>query len=173
MTLTEWAALVGAITGPLGLMVGVLVYFRDRARVVVDVTWGMKAFGPGPYDPNKEYGCVTVVNIGRRPIFLSHVHLLLPEKAAGEFNHFVLSEGIQGRTFAEGDEPAKYWIDQSLLAEYSPLWHKMRAAAIGSAGRNHKSDWLISKPPWAEDAPDYPAAVFWNKVRNRLRRLLP
>jgi hypothetical protein len=60
----DWAALIGAVTGPVGLAIALMVYVRDRARVLVFLSWDMKQ--------NENPGHLAVVRIsiiGRRSIY--------------------------------------------------------------------------------------------------------
>ena len=74
MTLNDWATLVGILAGTIGLVLGVLNYLRDRAKVTITLQWDRVIAGEGPYDKEKTWGQVTVANCGRRTIYVSHVH---------------------------------------------------------------------------------------------------
>jgi len=65
MDLSDTVALIGAVTGPLGLLLGLLVYFRDRAVVQVSLQWDLELYGPSS-KPDAAIYMITIRNIGRR-----------------------------------------------------------------------------------------------------------
>ena len=165
--------MIGAITGPLGLVIARLVYFRDRAKVRVTLMFDMQGSGGASQAP-EGYCVVRVHNIGRRPIYLSHAHLTVPRWARNRLSasHVLLSVGIQGVTIAEGGPPHMIPTPQTGLAKYAEIWPYMRAAVVDAAGRTHYSAWPTRKPEWAGNHSPR-LRVFTNKIRNHLRRLRP
>lgn len=78
--LTAWiaivgliTAIVGLITGVLGSVLGILNYLRDNGTLKVDLA--MKVLRSE--HPGKVWGRVTAANMGRRPVFLEAVELML------------------------------------------------------------------------------------------------
>jgi hypothetical protein len=173
LDLKDASSLIGAITGPLGLVVALLVYFRDRAKVLVTLSFDMQGFG-GLAEVPDGYFVVNIHNIGRRPIYLSHAHLTVPRWARKRVGttHFLLGSGLQGVTIAEGGAPHMVPTRQTGLAKFAEIWPYIRAAVVDAAGRTHYSDWPTRKPEWAGNH-SLRLRVFTNKIRNRLRRLRP
>src|SRR5215216_3601206 len=98
-------------------------------------------------DPEKEVGVVTVANVGRRPIYVSHVALILPSYFS--WNYMVLPEGISGMRLAEGDAPRRFLIEHDEIAKKLAeereiqkcphVWKKVRAEVSDSAGKQYYS----------------------------------
>lgn len=148
VTLTDLAAIGGLIFGLTGMILGFLNFFRDRPSVQVYLKWDMKSIGNPQYSVDKLWGVVSVTNIGRRPIFISHVHLKVPK--GYDSTHLLLSEGIKGDRISEGDKPVNYMIDQEGLAEFKKDWKSLVAVVIDSTGKEHKSPKIKTKPSWAK-----------------------
>lgn len=106
ITLTDVLAVVGALVGTAGFVLGILNYLRDAPKVRVTLLWDMKFSGDRRYDVNKNYCLVRVTNTGRRPIYVSHASLKLPK--GYPHTHLVLGEALQGNKLAEGDPPKTY-----------------------------------------------------------------
>lgn len=172
MNITDFAALVGAITGPAALLIAFLVYFRDRAGVDVGMQWDMSTYGPGS-DAGKTYLVVTAHNVGRRPIYVSHAHIRLPRGADPEVSHIILIGAVEGKTLPEGAAPYLVHADQEGLDKYAGLWWKLRATVIDSAGKHYHSDWPTKAPLSGSDVAPPFGAVAWNQIRNWARRRLP
>ena len=173
LTATQILSLIGAITGPVGTVVSLLVYFRDRAKVRVVLAFDMQGFGALPKVPEM-YFAVRIFNIGRRPIYLDLAHIVFPKSARKQTSvtHFLLSSGVQGVKLNEGDAPHIIPTRQTQLAKFPALWPYMRAGIVDAAGHQYYSDWPTQKPEWADDH-EHRFRVFTNKIRNRLRRLRP
>ncbi len=148
MTITDIGALLGVIFGTAGLVLGIMNYLRDRPEVVVTLKWDMKVTDNPVYDPNKNWGFVTVSNVGRRPIYISHASITIP-KGYGH-NYLLLWEGLRGQRLAEGDPPVDYVLAQDKLEKYKKVWKKMRAVVFDTAGKKYYSKVDKSRPPsWA------------------------
>ena len=168
MTLTDIVALVGAVTGPMGLLIAVLVYFRDRAAVLVSMQWDMESFGATGLDPKKTYVAVNIGNIGRRPIYVSHVHVAFPNGKLGLF-----TSGLKGITLKEGDPPHLVQANQADMHRHASIWWHLRATVIDAAGRHYHSDWPTKAPSWATSVVPPRGALACTLFRNWLRRRLP
>lgn len=143
------ASLVGIALGALGATLGVMNYLRDRSRVIVTLQWDWTIVGRPELEGWERWGLVTLPNIGRRPIFVSHVALLSPKGVPGRL--LFLPEGIQPRTPNEADPPVRVLIDQKGLREYAPFWRDIRAQVRDSSNRVWKSKKSPkdSVPSWA------------------------
>lgn len=149
MTITDYAALIGIISGISGLTLGIIIFLRDKGKVSVTLKWDMKPYGDTKYDKNKLYGVVTVTNIGRRPVFFSHVALKLPRRHK-EKQYIILFEGITGKKLSEGDQPAQYMIDQDGLDRFSKDWNRIRAEVSMSTGKKYFSKRVREIPSWVK-----------------------
>src|SRR3970040_1774745 len=95
LTLQEIAALLGVIFGVSGCVLGIANFLRDRPRVKITQQWDMRVTPNLVYDPNKTWGVITVRNAGRRPVYVSHVSLMLPRGA--EAKYLTLLEAVAGK----------------------------------------------------------------------------
>ncbi len=68
---TEITALIGAVVGTAGFVLGVINDLRDRPEVSVSLLWDMTVTDNPRYDPNKEWGPVIARNVGRRLVYIS------------------------------------------------------------------------------------------------------
>lgn len=91
MSISETTALLGLIFGLIGTTIGVFNYLRDRGRVVVLLQWDMAMTGE---DTTKRFACITVTNVGRRAVYISHTALRLPK--GEEISHFLIRDGLKG-----------------------------------------------------------------------------
>lgn len=172
MELRDWASLVGAVTGPFGLGLALLVYFRDRAKVDVSVSWDMRVTG-GRADDTRQVALLTVRNIGRRPVYVSHAHFVAPGSDGVETPAAILTESIRGVVLPEGAPPQHYEIDQSNMKADAHHWWKVRGGITEASGKSHYTDWLVVAPEWADGFPAPKMAIWWNRIKNRARRYLP
>jgi hypothetical protein len=148
MGLTETAALVGVLTGTAGLVLGILNHIRDRAKIRVALQWDMGIANDPNYDPDRLYGLVTVTNVGRRPIYISHTSLKLPK--GYKLSYLLCAEAIYGKRLGEGEPPVTYVLQQEGMREYKRDWRKVRALVIDSAGTAYYSSKVREMPSWAK-----------------------
>ncbi len=101
------------------------------------------------YDHTKPWGVVSVTNVGRRPIYVSHTALKLPK--GYDHSHLVLMEGVKGVKLTEGDPTKTFIVNQEGMEVYSKDWKKIIAQVNDSSGKA----WKLSKrknkkkPSWA------------------------
>lgn len=158
MTPTQMAALIGAVTGPLGLLISVLTYLRDRPRLWVSMAADMRIHNSEKYDPEKVFLVATVSNVGRRPEYVELVALLHPDGQCGMVNDvFFNPNEVQ-----EGKPPAKYLVEQDLITGLEQQWPGILALVRTSSGRQYRSRFLHSPPR------SCPAIGFIPKFRLRL-----
>lgn len=150
MNITQVTGLLGLIFGLVGMVLGVLNYLRDRASVQVSLKWDMSVTDNPLYDPKKKWGVVRIGNVGRRPIFVSHVALRLPKGL--DKTHLVLNDGIAGVRLAEGDATKTYILSQEGLGDFAPHWQKIVAQVSDVTGREWTSKQLRKTdiPSWAK-----------------------
>ena len=154
-SLKDILGVIGTITGTIGCTLGILNYLYDRAKIVVNLKWDMEPWGHTHLNKDEFYGCITVANIGRRSIFISHASLKLP----GKDEYLVLLEGIKGEKLSEGDKPKFYPIRQVGLEKYSNDWHKIKACVTDSAGKTYYSLPTSKRPSWGKQQ-----SCLFNKV---------
>src|SRR5208282_2857943 len=96
IVLTQVLAVVAAMVGTAGFVLGILNYMRDAPRVRVTLIWDMV-----DGRTNERFDFIRVANVGRRPIYISHAALKLPR--GYQHTHLVLHEGLQGDRLVEGN----------------------------------------------------------------------
>jgi hypothetical protein len=145
ITLSDVAAIIGMVLGTAGFVTSVLSYFRDRPVVKVTLKWNMQQAGT-----EKVSGVVRVTNLGRRPVFIGAVALLVPK--GFKDSHLLLMESIPGKKLSEGDGPAGYLVNYDGLEKYAEKWRDVRGSAEDSAGRTYVSKKLPERdiPSWAK-----------------------
>ena len=168
--ITSTLAVVGAVTGPIGAVLGWITFWRDRPRLKVELIWDQLPFGNTGFAPGTSLAYVRIANIGRRPIYFSHVHIE-PQEVGGA--HTLLTSGIKGQSLAEGSEPHVVPVKQQGLDDlFAANWWRVRAAVIDSSGQIYRSRWVVRKPSFAtEEAP--PLALVLARLSNWLADHLP
>lgn len=143
--LNDIATTIGLITGVSGFSLAVLNYWRDNPKVRVELQWDLKEAGTDEF-----LGIIRVSNVGRRPIFVSHVALRLPK--GFDESYLVLHGGIIGYRLAEGDKPLTYRVEYEGLSKYRTNWQNVRAQISDSTSKVWLSRKLNkrSKPSWAK-----------------------
>lgn len=156
LTLNDLATLIGILLGTAGFILGIINHRRDRAKVTINVLWDMTMTNNPVYDPKKNWGLITVANVGRRPIYLSHASLRIP-KGYG-VGHLLLADSVAGKKLSEGDPPLTFPVDQTGLEKYAKDWRKIRAEIIDSTGKKWRSQRAEKKekPSWAIEKNDKP-----------------
>jgi len=152
ITLTDITATLGVVFGTSGLILGILNYLRDRPKVVVSLVWNMQIVAKAS-DPEagRDCGVVTITNIGRRSVFISHVCLTFGKHHADTI--LLLLDSVQGRKLSEGDPPATFMITYEGMEKYSKGWKKTRARVSDSTGKIYwsKPDKKI-QPSWVKQS---------------------
>jgi hypothetical protein len=135
---------IGLVTGVAGFTLAIFNYWRDNPKVRVELQWDMKEPGADDY-----IGIIKISNIGRRPIFISHVALRLPKGFDDTF--LLLREGIAGKRLAEGDQPLIFPVTYDHLDKYKTKWQSVRAQVSDSTSKAWVSKKLHKKkkPSWA------------------------
>ena len=149
ITLNDIATLFGLIFGISGFALGILNYLRDTPKIKLELRWDQAVTDNPVYDKCKKWGILLVVNVGRRPAYISHAALKLPKNL--EWEYLVIYDAIKGERLAEGDPPKMYVINQDQMNEYKKHWKKIRAQVNDSTGKTWYSKKLkkYPKPSWA------------------------
>jgi hypothetical protein len=165
LTLTDITAFGGLAFGLTGFVLGVLNYRRDRARVTVNLTWDLTLAADSAHEADGKWGIITVANVGRRPIYVSHASLRLPRGYGA--SHLLLPDSVPGKKLAEGDPPLQFLIDQADVSKYAKDWRGIRAEIIDSTRRKWRSKrpTLKERPSWAIENAEV------NKGLKQLRRV--
>jgi len=146
LTLTDVTAILGALLGTAGFVLGILNYLRDRPRVAVLLQWNVLAVSDvRATDSSEECGLITVTNLGRRPVFISHVCLRLPKHCTDRL--LLLRNSISGQRLSEGDSPATFVVPHEVLDKYSTHLEHIRAQVSDSTGRVYLSKRATAKMP--------------------------
>lgn len=146
MELLDFITVAGPIFGLVGFILGVLNFLRDRHEVEVSLQWDMNATPNSGYEHTKKWGVITITNVGRRPIYVSHVAIKLPRGL--DNNYLLISEGLVGKKLLEGDPSAVYVVSQDGLNKYSTGWAGMTAQVTDSSGKVWRSKNIAKKPSW-------------------------
>jgi hypothetical protein len=118
LTLSDIASIIGMVTGISGFTLSIVNYLRDRAKLWVTVSPNMHTINVPEYDPNKTYMVTKVVNIGRRPVYVSMVAGLTSEGKS-----FLINDALRNpQKISEGDAPAQFLLDQAFLDDYRQTW---------------------------------------------------
>jgi hypothetical protein len=165
--LLDALALIGGITGPLGFVIALLVFYRDRSRIVVSVTWDMIVL-PAESGKRGSFAYVTVANLGRRPAYVSHISA----RQSGSAKVILLTSSVPGKVLAEGSAPYSATIEEQVLKDNDVSWWLLRFSASTPSGELHYSPWLETPPKWASEQVAPANAALWNKRKNRFDRLL-
>ena len=158
--LNHVGTVIGIVVGSSALILSLMNHLRDKAKVRINVVWDLnvtdgkekyvRAQFPGITEkqlgtildrfranPKKRYAVVTVANIGRRPIFVSHAGFRIPKGRGADYELF--SEMIAGITLKEGDPPVRIVEDQVGLEKYSDQWSDMVVEITDSSGKAWRS----------------------------------
>ncbi|MBC8032496.1 MAG: hypothetical protein H7Z16_20600 [Pyrinomonadaceae bacterium] len=144
ITLSDVTAMAALIFGLSGLVLSIVNYLRDRAIIVVDLQWDMTVKEDG-----RQVGIITIANVGRRPVYISHAALRLPREC--KTSHLVMMDAVQGERLGEGDRPKLYLVQQDIMEEYAEYWYYIRAQVSDSTGKvwYSKKHGITKKPSWA------------------------
>lgn len=139
VTLSNLAAITGMVLGTAGFMMSWMNYLRARPQVRVSLQWDMTNL-----QTREMMGLVRVVNVGRRPIFISVVALELPK--GFKDSHLIINDSIQGAKLWEGDPPKGFPVKYEGLHQYAKHWRQIRAYVEGSAAKKYRSKQLPDSP---------------------------
>jgi hypothetical protein len=143
--LTGVTAILGVVFGIAGFVLGVLNYLRDRPKIKINLQWKMQIVGPGLSQNEPECGLITVTNTGRRPIYTSHVCLILPKTYKSQVA--LLLDSVSGQKLSEGDQPARFIIQHDIQNKYTKDLKRIRAQVSDSTGQVYTSKYpTIQKP---------------------------
>lgn len=98
ISLRDITTIAGLIFGLSAFVLSIVNYLRDRPVVVVDLIWDMTVAADG-----RQTGVITITNIGRRPIYVSHAALELPKEAPRRL--ILITKAVPGEKLSEGDAP--------------------------------------------------------------------
>ncbi|MGH9871485.1 MAG: hypothetical protein ACRD9S_03340 [Pyrinomonadaceae bacterium] len=144
ITLSDITAIAGLMFGLSAFVLSIVNYLHDRSTVVVDLIWDMTV-----KDNGRQVGIITIANVGRRPIYVSHAALRLPKEA--KRSHILINAAVQGDKLCEGDRPLQYIVPQDTLRQYAQSWDKIRAQVSDSTGKvwYSKKGGVKKRPSWA------------------------
>lgn len=144
ITLNDVATVLGLIIGVSAFSLSILNYFRDKAKIHIELQWDMK----NTQDDDNFVGLISISNIGRRPIYFSHLALKLPK--GYDDKYLLLVDGLSGQKLLEGDQPLIFDIKYEDLDKYKNDWKKVVAQVRDSSGKVWKSKQVTDKPSWAK-----------------------
>lgn len=135
--LTYITAVVGVILGSGSLALGIFNYLRDRPKVRIHLQWNMQVIGGSEPQDDREFGMISVTNTGRRPVYISHVCLVLPKNYKNRV--LVLMDSVPGRKLSEGDPPASFIVRHDIQSKYVKDLKRIRAQVSDSTGQVYMS----------------------------------
>lgn len=149
MALKDLISVLALVLAVAGFVLGVMNYLRDRHRVVVTLAWDLDASDGSGLDQTRQWGVITVTNVGRRSTYVSHVALKLPP--GHDASHLLIMQGLHGQKLTEGDPTVMLPIDQEGMEAYSKDWRKIVAQVSDSTGKVWYSKRLKTNqvPSWA------------------------
>lgn len=137
--LTSITAILGVAFGIAGFVLGILNYRRDRPIIKIHLQWNMELLDDS-FRQVGDCGVIRVTNTGRRPVFISHVCLLVP--SGHKHNGLLFLDSVPGRKLSEGDPPAIFVIPHDVQKKCSSNLRRIRAQVEDSTGQVY-----ISKYP--------------------------
>jgi hypothetical protein len=147
ITLSDVTAIAGLIFGLSGLVLSISNYLRDKPRIVIHLKWDMtRRMDTGI---EMQVGVITISNVGRRPVYISHAALKFPKES--KKSHLIINDSVKGQKLVEGDSPIIFTIPQNALREYARYWKGIRAQVSDSTGKVWFSKKIKSKPLWVGD----------------------
>ena len=146
-TITLIASILGITFSAVALTVSVLNYLRDRARVKVLLEWDLWVTPNPTFDPTKQWGSITVTNVGRRPVFITKVAVKMPKGAHPRY--LVILDSMPGQRLSEGDSPQVQMVSQDDMRKVAHYWKRIRAVAFDSTGKEYQSKPFKKPPSWA------------------------
>lgn len=137
--LTYITAIIGVILGSGSLALGIFNYLRDRPKIRIHLQWNMQMVGASFSQNEPECGLITVTNTGRRPVYISHVCLILPKTYKNRL--LLLADSVPGRKLSEGDEPTSFIVRHDIQSEYAKDLKRIQARVSDSAGQIYISQY--------------------------------
>jgi len=150
--LTTIRAIAGLLVGLSGLILSVLNYRRERAKVLV-------SFHPGRVMVLDRQGHqakldqIHLTNAGRRPVYIVAAGVILFTLGQHVIRR-TTTGGVKGRRLAEGDPPMSLVVPDSvemakfLWQEHAGHWRYIRAFAEDGTGRRYLSPRFERRPFW-------------------------
>ena len=133
---------VGVVTGSTALILSILNFLRDRAILHVGISVNMIVRNVAQYSEDKTYGVVEVINVGRRPAFISTVVLLFPDGQNAVLNDIFFNP----KSTKEGEEPRQFLFEQETIHQLSKQWAGVYCLVRTSAGTQFRSRFLNVQP---------------------------
>jgi hypothetical protein len=145
-------SIIGTLTGTTGVVLGILNYFRDRASAIVSLHWDFVELDYNNRPSGQPMGAVSIVNNGRRPLYIKLVYLDLP-KRSGQ-GAMILKKSLGGQKLGEGDPDFTIVISTDMLeflrCRLAAYWKGIHAVAVDNCGRQYKSKPPEKQPSWAQ-----------------------
>jgi hypothetical protein len=135
--LTTITAIFGVALGSASLVLGIINHLRDRHKIKIHLQWHLEMRDSSFQRIEGECGMITVTNTGRRPVYISHVCLILPKKYKNRL--LVVKKSIEGQKLSEGDPPARFVVPLETQNKYSKDLGKIRAQVSDSTGKTYLS----------------------------------
>lgn len=137
----------GAIVATVSAFIAISNYFRDRARIKIKYRKDVKVTaGPGPYDPNKIYFNITVINKGRRPVNISKAAIRnIGQDKKGKYS--LLSDSFwhgRSRVLDEKSPTTEFLVEQDLI-NFENAWY---IEVYDATGRRYRKYLKWIPPFW-------------------------
>jgi len=188
-------AILGATTGPLGLLLGFMAYRRDRARVQISAVWKPKSWtGRRPWwdDDQIIVGLIKVYNPGRQSTFIEFVAIGFKRSPSIPSYLPLYIERLSDDDFPNGeDRPRSFELAprsmslkfkvrefdlrgalELLEQTHSNPWWSLRPIAVDASNRVYQGDRMVRSPQSFGFDEKYERGWWFYVPRNRLMNWL-
>jgi hypothetical protein len=141
VTATELVAVLGLVSGVTGTVLGVLNSFATRHASSSRFNGTWRRSETLSTTPTKPWGVVTVTNVGRRAVRVSHVALRLPK--GHDVTHLLHPGSVQGKTLTEASPAEVFVVSQDDLGKFATDWREVKVEVSDS----HRQATVMGKAP--------------------------
>jgi hypothetical protein len=137
-------AVVLIISVAAGALFALFYYLHNSTAIKVVLQWEPTPV-PG-HDPTTMSGIIRIVNVGRKPMFISRITMKVPKDIG--VRELVIAHFPTGKKLSHGDAAEEYSIKADLVEKYKSRRSEIVAAVKDTSGRV----WMSTRP--ASEQPD-------------------
>lgn len=149
---TNWVSVYGAVFGTIGLILSLLNYFRDRAKIKIKFRKGWVFIGSvAPYKNNTPYDNIKVINFGRRPISIEKAGARIEKNKKGKY--IIISDNFvsfKNKILTELNPAVDFYYESSTL-NHEKIYYLI---VYDATGRKYIK-WI------------HPVKYFWRKISGK------